>query len=73
MLQKSDFQENFVEVVHISDEEMYYSGSIFVPSVPNKFVKTGTNNSVADEVHFNGFRIQSYGKSHEIFGYNWNN
>lgn len=62
-----------MNVDDIDDNGDYYAGFHFAPNVSESYFKRGRNTVAADEAHYNGIFVQSYGTTLEFVTYDTNN
>ncbi|CAN8075950.1 unnamed protein product [Agarophyton chilense] len=66
------FDRDVVEISDIKDNERYYGGFLFVPSVAERYCKKGRRTTAADAAHRDGVGPLSYGTTFEVVTYDTN-
>lgn len=67
------FDSSSIDVQDIMDDEQYYAGFIFMPSICKHMAATCRKTSAADAAHCQGLGPQSYGTTYEVVLYDTNN
>ena len=66
------FQEDMVTLDDIKDDESYYAGFTFIPSIAAHFCKFGRTTGSADAAHCERKGLNSYGTTFEVVVYDAN-
>lgn len=67
------FNADVVDCSDINEQDRYYGGFIFVPSIAAHICETGRKTCAADAAHCDGVGPQSYGTTFEVVCYDCNN
>ena len=66
------FSEDMVNLKEIQDDEVYYAGFRFIPSIAAHMCKFGSKTGSADAAHCEGKGLNSYGTTFEVVLYDTN-